>query len=727
MSQSQSSTTDTQVLLQSMLQRLKLQPGREGEAYLHPPVPQTAASESGHDGERRGYDFQAFGGENSIHVNGFVPAEQERGELGSNGIPLKVHQMRKWDSRGEFGIPEWDSGFGPAAFSFKGRERQRQSGHDYKMKKSPISFFSPKDNIKRGMNKSRVSGQDTPTGAGLIPVKAFKDDDVTSFQRTKDEIQGERGSHSSSTIIPSGKDTVTPAVGQSEDHDQGFKPRVYAWSLKTKEATILDTDNGNGGLEAWANSKDTQIGLDVISQEKTENNPLRRKDKFRLSDNKARRWTQKLKERWRERPGSFIKKAKKEGGRVDMKSEHETESSPENQLSTTENVNTSNEEGEGILLTLDRSDHRISLPTVPEDCTTNEGPTRSNTDFEFGLGSFSLLEEILTGQEWDKFLSQNPQTFSANHGSSEQLANQTQNPPNQDGGQSSLVSIQQRGGNYQWSFMGSESSQNVDVGVAPTSTAVFIPVSMEISEGNHATANDVHSEADQSEPMEHGHNQSDMKPEKSRAKRQVRALEDFSCAKSAESLDNSALKSRVHLNRKRVHESVETGESLQMEKTDDRKEADRDGSIVSPSVISNHGTGEVQNNNLMFLYLHKSSFRSLSPSSSAPAPRGVLKHSISQDSEFSISMETMTKRRRLDEKRRVHFSEEVIAIEPPELDLDADSEEDSGTEEDSVIEEQEARVDQEPMEELMAPARRPALPAWIRALKRRNTGKKHRQ
>lgn len=66
-----------------------------------------------------------------------------------------------------------------------------------------------------------------------------------------------------------------------------------------------------------------------------------------------------------------------------------------------------------------------------------------------------------------------------------------------------------------------------------------------------------------------------------------------------------------------------------------------------------------------------------------------------------------------------------MTIAPPELDLDAtDSEEDSGAEEDSVVE-QESEVEQAVMEQV-APARRPTLPAWILALKRRNTGRKHR-
>lgn len=73
----------------------------------------------------------------------------------------------------------------------------------------------------------------------------------------------------------------------------------------------------------------------------------------------------------------------------------------------------------------------------------------------------------------------------------------------------------------------------------------------------------------------------------------------------------------------------------------------------------------------------------------------------------------------------MHFSEKVMAISPPELDMDTDSEEES-VEEDSMSSASSTRepegVEERP--EGAAPARRPAFPAWILALKRRNTESK---
>lgn len=74
----------------------------------------------------------------------------------------------------------------------------------------------------------------------------------------------------------------------------------------------------------------------------------------------------------------------------------------------------------------------------------------------------------------------------------------------------------------------------------------------------------------------------------------------------------------------------------------------------------------------------------------------------------------------------MHFSEEVVTIMPPELDLDSsDPEEDSREEEDSV-QELEHEEEQVVFGEV-APARRPALSAWILSLKNRSSQRKHRK
>ncbi|XP_067455474.1 A-kinase anchor protein 200 [Thunnus thynnus] len=630
---------DNQALLQSMLQRLKLQPGRESQACLHTPVPVTSAPTLGKNGERGAANFQKV---NNSPINVF----------GANGIPTK-----------SFGISAADSNFG-----FKDRERQ-QPGHSCELDSGLVSFPSHKDNTDKGEN--RVFGQATlpgitHTGTGqLFPAKSLKDADITSFERTDGEIQGETGSFGS---IAGNKDAVT-TTGQNQE--QGFTPRVYLWSLKGADLNTGGQENkvlhvGNGGIGASAQSKDTQI-----VQTTTANSSSRRKQ--RSSDNKTRRWTQKIKERWRERPGSFGKRGKEEGVQG-------IESSPQ----TSENlINTSNKDGESIFPSLDSSATSETPPAHSEE-QTSDGHIRSSSDFDFGLGSFSLLEEIVTGQEWAKFLNPAVSAPSANQRPSEEPPSQLKITPNPyDSGQSSLILSQQGDGNNQWSFRGSKSSPVSDFSMTQISPHAFLPVQ------------NVRNGADQSEPMEHGLTQSNMQPRPP------------SFVEPADTLDNPALRSRVHLNRKRQHRSAEGTEA----------------SISSLSVPSSHvmdETGVSYHDNVMSPPSHSPS--SFTPC--GPAPQGVLKQSISRDS--VSSMETLTKRRRVEENRRVHFSEQVVAIAPAELDMDAtDSEDDLGAEEDSVIE-QEFEVEQAAIEEEVPPARRPVLPAWILALKRMNTGRKHR-
>lgn len=654
-------STDTQALVQSMLQRLKLQPGRENQSYLHSHAALSAASTQGQNGKSGASNLQKVS-------NDF--------KFAANGIPSK-----------EFGIS--------AADDLKGGEI-RQPDHGSEADRALISFHSQKDNSD-GENRVGQATQPgiTPTGTKqLFPTKSLKDADITSFAAT-DRDRASFGSSGMTVHTPQNTDTLS-SMGQSQKQDQGFTPRVYVWSLKS-------TDTGAEGNQVLHMGNGGPAGLTQDAQNTT-NSSLRRKQ--RSSENKTRRWTQRIKDRWRDRPGSFGKKGKEEGETAEQKNEQRTDTSPTNQASTVENViNTSNKDGERSLSSLDNNG-----PTKTHTEDTTDAHVRSTSDFDFGLGSFSLLEEIVKGQEWAKFLNPNLSSTPATLAPSEELLRQTTIQPNpQDSNQSPGILNQFGSGSNRWSFRSSESSPGSVFSVTQTSPEAFSPVSMDVSDGQQCA----HREADQSEPMEDGHNQS-----------RLQQLRTPSFTEPAENLHNSTLKNRGSSNRKRQHQSAErSGDRLQTEKTRDGEVAGREGSISSLSPSSSHvmdGTGESQHNNVIPLYsLNSPSF----PKPFAPAPRGVLKHSISQDSESS--METVTKRRRVEENRRVRFLEEVVTIEPPELDLDAtDSEEDSAADEDSVTE-QECDVEPTAMEEA-APARRPALPAWIQALKRKNTGRKHR-
>ncbi|XP_005913486.1 uncharacterized protein zgc:113229 [Haplochromis burtoni] len=655
---------DSQALLQSMLQKLKLQSEREGQGHRH-----------------------TLGPENS--------------SPGTNGIPSNKVRSPAADSN----------------FSFKFSHLQ-QPGHGGGVDRGFISFPSQKDNSVGDTGDSRVMGQATqpaiaPTVTGqLFPTTSLKD---ASFERTDSE-KWSFGNSAMKRSLPPNTDAAQ-SMGVNENQEQDFKPKVYLWAVKNTDPFAGGHDNkalivGNGGFGAMAENKDTQVASD---SQQTTNSSVRRKQ--RSSENKTRRWTQRLKERWKDRQG---KKGKDEEGSIgDQKSGEEPEISHPNQV-TESLINASNKD-ERTLRSLDTSGASKMLPARTEDAT-NDSHIRPASDFELGLGSFSLLEEITKGQEWAKFLSPSLSSSSANQRPLEDPMGQ---PPNQLNPHSSTPSngiLNQLGsGGNQWSFRSTESSRATDFSMAQTLPNAFPAASTDISGGKlHQT--------DPSEAMEDGHNYPHMQSGASRLEQQIRPP---SFVVSTKNPLNKALKSRVTLNRKRQHQSADRRDDrLQADKISDGEQTDREGDMSSLNPTSSQmmvDTGESEHENVIPLYTLNSHSASLSPTAFNPlarAPHGVLKYPVSPESESS--METVNKRRRVEENRRVRFAEEVVAIEPPDMDLDtSDLEDDSAaTDEDSVTE-QECEVHPVAAGE-EAPARRTALPAWILALKRKNTNKKRR-
>ncbi|KAL3973104.1 hypothetical protein ACER0C_024311 [Sarotherodon galilaeus] len=656
---------DSQALLQSMLQKLKLQSEREGQGHRH-----------------------TLGPENS--------------SPGTNGIPSNKVRSPAADSN----------------FSFKFGQLQ-QPGHGGGVDRGFISFPSQKDNSVGDTGDSRVMGQATqpaitPTVTGqLFPTTSLKD---ASFERTDTEKWSFGNSAMKRSMPPNAH--AAQSMGVNENQEQGFKPEVYLWAVKNTDPFAGGQDNealnvGNGGFGAMAENKDSQVASD---SQKTTNSSVRRKQ--RSSENKTRRWTQRLKDRWKDRQGK--KGKEEEGGSIgDQKSEEGPEISHPNQV-TESLINASNKD-ERTLHSLDTSGASKMLPARTQDAT-NDSHIRPASDFELGLGSFSLLEEITKGQEWAKFLSPSLSSSSANQRPLEDPMRQPQNQLNPHSSTQSNGILNQFGsaGN-QWSFRSTEPSLATDFSMAQTLPNAFPAASTDISGGKlHQT--------DPSEPMEDGHNYPHMQSGASRLEQQIRPP---SFVVSAGNPLNKALKSRVTLNRKRQHQSADRRDDrLQADKISDGEQTDRDGDMSSLNPTSSQmmvETGESEHENVIPLYTLNAHSASLSPTAFNPlarAPHGVLKYPVSQESESS--MEIVNKRRRVEENRRVRFAEEVVAIESPDMDLDAsDLEDDSAaTDEDSVTE-QECEVHPVAAGE-EAPARRTTLPAWILALKRKNTNKKRR-
>ncbi|KAM9377558.1 uncharacterized protein KZ484_009906 [Pholidichthys leucotaenia] len=644
---------DSQALLQSMLQRLKLQPGREEQAHLHTPGPVTAASTWGQGEESRAASLQ---NSNNNPVNGFGVA--------TNGVTSQELKISAADT----------------CFDLKSDEKQPQNlGHS-----SP----SQKNKTDGDLGENRVLGQATVSG--------INNADITSSDKTAGQMASVGNSVSTN---------VVSSMRQNQDWNQNFTPKAYTWSLKndtdTREEDNKVSHFGNGGFGAMAQNKDVQL---VSSNLITTNNSVRKKT--RPSENKTRKWTQKIKERWRDRQGSFAKKGKEET--AEQKWEFGPGVLPPDQVPAGENqinlISTSNKDAETNLSSVDNSGF-IKTPSEDTEYSNSDRRLRSSSDFDFGLGSFSLLDEIVKDQEWAKFL--NP--TSANQRQTEEPLSQPKTQINSYDAQSSRMLNKPGGGENQWRFRSSESSSSTVFSMAQISPNAFSPVSMDIS--GVKLQQDVNRESGQPEPMEDSQHQLGQH------------LRPPSFIEPANTQLNSSLKSRVSLTRKRHHQPNENrAERLLTEKISDGEEAKREASTSFMSLTRQ--TGESQHDGIIPLYLTNSPHTPTSPSSSLPPRRGVLKQSISHDSESS--METLTKRRRVEENRRVRFAEEVMTIESPDQDMDSRvSEEDSEDEEEDSVTEREHELEEEVIDEVV-PHRRHALPAWIRALKRKNTGRKRR-
>ncbi|XP_034038039.1 uncharacterized protein zgc:113229 [Thalassophryne amazonica] len=674
---------DNQALLQSMLQRLKIQPARESQASLNTPVPTTAPSTCLQDGERETTDPKSVDTVTASPQNGFESKEERRWGFGRNGIPSKLNQVTKGESGDELRTP----GDGQDASSLNGKGQQTTRNYEYN--RSVISFSSQKDNTDSDNGGNGILGNTAlpkPT-AEQFPVESFKDTSVSVFG-------GNSVDFSLGKNICSEKVNVT-TMGQNQDHSQTFAPRVHRWSLNSKDTRSQENKvhAENGDIRTLAENKNMTV---VPASQKTTHNSWKRKQ--RLSETKMKRWTQKIKERWWDRPGSFSKKGKEDNGKLDVNNMPENQNSPKNQQLMEERTPPS----------LDTRDLSEASSGLSEELANN-GEIRPISDSEFGLGSFSLLEEIVTGQEWAKFLKPTLSDESTDQKPSEETAIQFSTTPNaqeHDRGESLLNMNQDGDGTYQWSFSGGTKSQFSGFANAPVSPAAFLPVNMETSEAKKPAVQGANCETDQSEPMEHSRTQSVTEPDNIGI-RHLTTPKKSSYKKPVHIPDNSVLKSRIQQNRKRVYEAQ-------------NMETENEESISPVSTKGNRVIDETRDPPKPSLPPSSPSY----PNYCMPPPRSVLKHSISQD--YSSSMETVSKKRRVEENRRVRFSEEVVSIEPAELDMDGTgSEDDSGADDDSVIEEESEEELHTGTEEL-APARRTALPAWIQALKRKNPGRKWR-
>lgn len=266
-------SSDTQALLQSMLQRLKLQQGKDSETQQQLQLLNSAVSTCAEEAVTEASSVQKL---NTGPADGY--------EFGANRIHSKVLRISETDQR----------------TSLKGDVVQK-TVLNWEVDKGHILFPAQKDNSDGGTGQNRAAGQHTQpriphseTGQ-LFPATLSKDADVNSYISNVE------------TVNIGSKTVSIPEQTQS----QGFQPKVFAWSSKPTYVTgsprYRDLPVENGEFGTFTPSEDTHI---TATDQNIERGGFSRKQQS--MEKKSRRWTQKIKERWKDKPGSFGKKQKEE-------------------------------------------------------------------------------------------------------------------------------------------------------------------------------------------------------------------------------------------------------------------------------------------------------------------------------------------------------------------------------------------------------------------------------
>ncbi|XP_061756007.1 uncharacterized protein LOC133552666 [Nerophis ophidion] len=270
------------------------------------------------------------------------------------------------------------------------------------------------------------------------------------------------------------KDTTT-------EQDQALKHNTYDWSWQSTGFTADSQGNKtfhtvNGGYASLSKSRDMPMmpkkGVSLTARQQQ-----------RSSQSKARRWTEKIKEKWKEKSSS--KKGKDEAKDLSLPSNH-LDITPPNQDA-------------GKSLPSPGSSESPVTRSQDDDLDTF---IRSGEDLQCGFSSVSLLEEIVSGQEWAKFLNPSLSAPSANQRPPEEtLSGLSATTTSNNNGRPAFVPLQPGGSDGQWSFRDSES----------------LPVYNSHASGNITeTQNHTgHSEDYHPQPMEQGQSQSQEQLEES--------------------------------------------------------------------------------------------------------------------------------------------------------------------------------------------------------------------
>ncbi|XP_030223378.1 uncharacterized protein LOC115551909 [Gadus morhua] len=690
------SSGDRQALLQAMLQRLKLQADLQGGSLPASPA-------APHQQTPGPYSRTAHNGSGIALV----------------GSPGMGRGGRSWDSREEFRNPVLDSNLDTSGTGAKvNGERGLVHGplSDNRQETTILnlatafSSTSCKDNTADSWVEGRGSRPTVSSSAvsgGLFPVHTQKEAEGTSSARTNGGKEGNdisaieesviddamsgavgddgslagnptsasqyhRSSHSSDPGGLAGSGALLSPIGSltrdtSPSTHQGSSPWLSARPLKGQSP-------GRGEPPAAHKGKPGPLALSHTggTGPNTAGSPVAPLQRDRASGSRTKRWTQKIKEKFRERGGS-LKKRKKEEGKEEVKVEEEGKISTHNEYHNTNVISSAPSS----------TVEPTSQPTDPvstdvEDSTVD---MRSN-DFNIGLGSFSLLEEIKTGQYWATFLSP-----ALSEGST------YQRPAQQHAGQSQNAAVTGLQENNQ-SSGGVDLLGNPVVAVMATSPAYLpVPVTMDTSEPDGSGV--VMEHEARAEPMEQ-HGQSEPSEEPGPTPGGGPQVHSH-FINNAGLVNNTILLSQIR-SRKRVHrrslERTGSGGTAGGGGEGRRASGGRGASGDEAPSSSASASGPVavtteEGTSLLYLYPFKARQTPSLPAPREFVPKGVLKHTQCKGTESTVSMETAAKKRRMEVGRRVRFSEEVVAIAPVVFDISMGSDSDlDSPPEDSETEEE---------------------------------------
>ncbi|XP_048032221.1 uncharacterized protein zgc:113229 [Megalobrama amblycephala] len=463
-------------------------------------------------------------------------------------------------------------------------------------------------------------------------------------------------------------------------------PDLLASTLTSSSSVVeKPEDKGQSGAWSWVAVNEKVEGIRLHEQSEKSTKSSRKKW------GEAKRWAQNVKERWRERHRSTMTRQRGDGERPKQNEVQSNLSS----LSVPIDVN--------------------NTPTAPAEITDihhepintaleEDGPASlsymSDSLFSFGTTS-NLMEEIFSGTEWAQFLSVN--------GTTQDQSNEPQsniNQPLEEERTSKWTHNDTTDSHLVPSF--SESFASDKPVYNQTETSQMSASSSHVSDlttnqlqtsdpfTNQLRNQTSYLELNKSHHIEQSNKQSQF------------SQHDPNKLKATEESDSQQMSSQVPDTNQGGTEDFIPLLDLSYIKPKDRSSITSHGSLSRKREHWTNRRDPVEHTSQdMEEEDHSSSFMATQTSVAAQSisPSSSLNSLMDTISESSVSLETAVKKRRMEDTRRVRFSEEVIILPPsslPEYD-DEDEDEDENDENDNDCPEE--------------PSPRPSLPKWIVSLK----------